>query len=117
MMQVNGDCVNILTQKRKTHAICQSNSLFRVCHVCYFDLLYLYITVIHSHIYIWKVYGVGGVRALNLKTGGGGVIKVFQNLHVVLAATELHTDTLFFKFFSHFQKPLQQCKHKKLKRC
>ena len=53
MMQVNGDCVNILTQKRKTHAICQSNSLFRVCHVCYFDLLYLYITVIHSHIYIY----------------------------------------------------------------
>ena len=56
MMQVIGDCVNILTEKRKTHAICQSNSLFRVCHVCYFDLLYLYITVIHSHIYMEGVW-------------------------------------------------------------
>ena len=54
MVHVKVDCINILAQKRKTHVICNSNPLFRVCHICHFEL---HATVIHSHLYIGVCLG------------------------------------------------------------
>lgn len=54
MVHVKVDCINILAQKRKTHAMCNSNPLFRVCHICHFDL---HATVIHSHLYMGVCLG------------------------------------------------------------
>ena len=65
-MGITMDCENIFNTKKERHGMYHFNLLFRVCHICHFDLLSL------IHIEVWNGLEAFSRTSERVGRGGGG---------------------------------------------
>ena len=88
MGHIKMNCENISNTKKRH--IYHFKPLFRVCHICHFDLL----SLIYKKVWIGlKSLYQKGVREYRYS-------EILVILYVVFVATELHFDTIFFWQYS-----------------
>ena len=91
MGHIKMNCENISNTKKRH--IYHFKPLFRVCHICHFDLLSLIYKKVWIGFEVLKSLYQKGVREYRYS-------EILVILYVVFVATELHFDTIFFWQYS-----------------